>query len=232
MPPADHPASWTVLLPLKPLTAAKTRLDHPDRSAIALAMAQDTVAAVLAAGDDLVAEVIVITDDPRARAALAGLDQPAAPRQRPRLLLVADEPASGLNPALAHGARLARQRRPGCGVAALSADLPALRPDELRTALRAAPPGARAVLADAAGTGTVLLAAAPGQPLDPAFGPGSHAAHLGSGAVDLTGELAGAVPGLRRDVDTLADLAAARALGVGPATAGALRAGPTPRNAA
>jgi 2-phospho-L-lactate guanylyltransferase len=96
--------------------------------------------------------------------------------------------------------------------------LAALRPEELRAALLVAPPGGRAVLADTAGTGTVLLCAGPGIPLQPLFGEGSHELHVRSGAVDLTGRLAAAVPGLRRDVDTVADLAAARLLGVGPAT--------------
>jgi 2-phospho-L-lactate guanylyltransferase len=53
----------------------------------------------------------------------------------------------------------------------------------------------------------------------PAFEGGSFAKHRAGGAVDLTG-LADA--GMRRDVDTVADLAAAVQLGVGAATAAAL----------
>jgi 2-phospho-L-lactate guanylyltransferase len=70
----------------------------------------------------------------------------------------------------------------------------------------------------------VLLTAAPLAALRPQFGPGSHAAHVGAGAVDLTAALGGCVTGLRRDVDTLQDLTAARRLGVGPATADVLSA--------
>ena len=69
-------------------------------------------------------------------------------------------------------------------------------------------------MADVAGSGTTLLAAAPGVPPAPRYGPGSAATHRDSGAVALTGDW----PSLRRDVDTPTDLAAAAALGLGPAT--------------
>jgi 2-phospho-L-lactate guanylyltransferase len=125
--------------------------------------------------------------------------------------VVADRPRAGLNEAFAYGASLA----PGW-TAALTADLPALRPIELAAALRAAAqrPG-RSFVADAPGSGTVLLAASPGMLLEPRFGPGSAAAHAASGAR----RLAGRWPTVRRDVDTPADLAAAVELGVGRYTA-------------
>jgi 2-phospho-L-lactate guanylyltransferase len=72
---------------------------------------------------------------------------------------------------------------------------------------------------DQPGTGTTLLAAAPGVPLDPHFGVGSARAHEESGAVPI--ELPG-IDSVRRDVDTAADLAHAVQLGVGPATADVL----------
>ena len=77
------------------------------------------------------------------------------------------------------------------------------------------------MVADASETGTVLLTVAHGTALDPAFGIGSREHHLQTGAVDLTQALpAGdASAGLRRDVDTAADLEAAVAIGVGPYTA-------------
>jgi 2-phospho-L-lactate guanylyltransferase len=151
-----------------------------------------------------VASVVVVTDDPAAAGVVARLGART----------VADEPDRGLNPALAHGARAAG----GGPVAALSSDLPALRPEELAAALaeavrQAAGGTPRSFVADAAGTGTTLLAAATG-PLDPRFGPGSAAAHAASGAVRLTGGW----PGLERDVDTPEDLAAAGRLGLGPHT--------------
>ena len=100
-------------------------------------------------------------------------------------------------------------------VAALSADLPALRPAEL-TAVLAACVAPRSFVIDLPGTGTTLLAAAPGVALDPRFGVGSALAHQASGAVPI--ELTG-IESVRRDVDTAADLAHAVQLGVGPATA-------------
>lgn len=211
-----------MVLPLKRLGAAKSRLEHPDRAALALAMATDTAMAAAAAGPDLVAGVLLVTNEPAASAAIAsgGLVPPdggSAP-----VVAVPDLPDRGLNPALRHGARVVARRWPEHGVAALSGDLAALRPGELRAALLAAPPTGRAVLADAAGTGTVLLCAAPGSPLLPYFGTDSHGRHVRSGAFDLTGPLGAEVAGLRRDVDTVADLAAARLLGVGAATAAVL----------
>ncbi|WP_433614077.1 hypothetical protein ACQP2P_06845 [Dactylosporangium sp. CA-139114] len=101
------------------------------------------------------------------------------------------------------------------GVVALTADLPAMRPEDLESALvAAARAGRRAFVPDLEGTGTVLLAAPAGEALAPHFGPGSAAAHLRSGAVRLDG----AWPSLRRDVDTAADLDAAARLGLGTHT--------------
>ncbi|MBY3554418.1 2-phospho-L-lactate guanylyltransferase [Modestobacter lapidis] len=202
---------WSVVVPAKQLAVAKTRLrpltgtggrGPEDHVELVLALLTDTVAAVAAC--PAVAAVVVVTDDVRAADVAATLGARAVP----------DEPRRGLNPALAHGARAA-----GAGpVAALSSDLPALRPAELAGALAAADGHAaagrpRCFTTDAAGTGTTLLTVAAGD-LGPRFGPASAAAHGASGAVRLTGPW----PGLARDVDTPADLLAARALGLGPAT--------------
>lgn len=210
-----EPTGWVVVLPVKPLRLAKSRLAHPRRAALALAMATDTVAAARRAGPE-VAAVVVVTDDPDARDLLTDAGA----------FVVADRPDAGLNPALTHGAEVAAEGWPGRGIAALSADLAALRPDHLRRALAAAAHHDRAVVADAQGTGTVLLTARAGVRLQPAFGPGSRQAHTATGARDLTGSLGGHVAGLRRDVDTVADLTEALALGAGPATLEVLR-GPT-----
>jgi 2-phospho-L-lactate guanylyltransferase len=192
------------VVPVKRLPLAKTRLQsYGDvaREDLALAFASDVVTAAL--GCDEVLEVLVVTDDPRAAAAL---EQVGA-------RVVGDLPDAGLNPALSHGAGLLRAGR-DIGVATLSADLPALRSDELATALAAVTAGTRGFVTDAAGTGTTLLAAAPGVTLAPAYGPGSRAVHLASGARELP-----AGRGLRLDVDTPTDLREALTLGVGPATA-------------
>jgi 2-phospho-L-lactate/phosphoenolpyruvate guanylyltransferase len=198
---------WSVLMPVKVLALAKSRLAvlaGPRRGELALALACDTVAAALRSG--LVARVIVITDDQVAGPALADLGA----------LIVPDEPRDGLNAALRHGARHAVARWPGDGTVALSADLPALRPDELGRALRAAAAWPSAFVADAPGEGTTLYAAAPGVAFRPAFGLASRSRHAAGGAVEI--DLDG-ISGLRRDVDTPDDLRGAVTLGLGPRSA-------------
>ncbi|MFD9909304.1 2-phospho-L-lactate guanylyltransferase [Streptomyces sp. NPDC059063] len=199
---------WTLVIPLKPLARAKSRLipaaGDELRPALALAFAQDTVAAALACA--AVRDVVVITDDARASRALAALGARTAP----------DTPRSGLNAALAHGAAFIRGSRPQAPVAALNADLPALRPRELTRVLDGAAEFPRSFLPDAAGIGTTLLTAAPDTELLPQFGTDSRARHTASGAVELA--LTG-VGSVRQDVDTGDDLRAALALGVGPRTA-------------
>lgn len=197
------PLTWSVVIPVKPLAQAKSRLTglaSSDREALALAMAADTIAAAL--GCSQVAAVIVVTDDPSVGAAAAALGAG----------VIADTPASGLNEALAAGARHAALDRQGLGVAALTADLPALTSAELSTALTKASGVGQAFVADAAGSGTTLYTAGPGSAFSPRFGPGSRARHRLAGAVEIDlPELSG----LRRDVDTLADLRAAARLGLG-----------------
>lgn len=204
----DPTGQWSLVVPLKPLSLAKSRLTGAAGSALrprlALAFAQDTVAAALSCR--AVRDVAVVTDDPTAAAALTALGARVVP----------DTPASGLNAALAHGARAVREVRPDSPVAALNADLPALRPAELARVLGAAAAFPRAFLADAAGIGTTLLAARPGVELNPAFGGPSRERHASSGAVEIV--LAG-VDSVRRDVDTGQDLLVAASLGLGPHTA-------------
>ena len=196
--------TWSVLIPVKVLTQAKSRLAGlagPRRGELALAMACDTVTAVLQT-----ARAIVITDDPVAASALRELGAQVIP----------DEPRDGLNAALRHGAAIAAQYWPQDGTAALSADLPALRPAELARALSAAARWPNAFVADAAGDGTTLYTAAPGVPFRPAFGLASRARHAAGSVIELG---LTDVPGLRRDVDTPADLRGAVELGLGPRTA-------------
>jgi 2-phospho-L-lactate guanylyltransferase len=197
-----------LVIPLKPLARAKSRLSDTAadgvRPGLALAFAQDTVSAALACG--AVADVAVVTDDELAARELAALGARIVP----------DAPASGLNAALAHGAAVVRHSRPRAPVAALNADLPALRPAELAVVLGAAAPFPRAFLADAAGVGTTLLAAGPDGELQPDFGVDSRSRHRASGAAEL---LVSGVDSVRQDVDTGEDLRAALALGVGPYTA-------------
>ena len=218
---AARPAtlSWSLVIPVKLLAQAKSRLTGiagQRRSELALAMAADTVAAAVRA--DTVAAVLVVTDDPEVTVIAAGLGA----------VVLRDAPGAGLNAALAYGAAYSQERWPDRGRAGLAGDLPAARPEELTAALTAAARLGAAFVPDAEGTGTTLYAAAPGAEFRPQFGPGSRARHLATGAVEIMrpAQLAG----LRRDVDTLDDLRAAAAIGLGPhtlrAVGGSLRAGP------
>jgi 2-phospho-L-lactate guanylyltransferase len=202
------------VVPLKRLDEAKSRLRGAlpgvPHDRLVLALAEDTVTAALAC--PTVAEVTVVSDDRAASAALSELGA----------RVEFDRPDAGLNAAIVHGAAPYVER--GRWVAALTADLPALRPDELESALTAAAaeePGAAAIrrfVTDAGETGTTLLTAPPGAPLDPRFGAGSARAHARSGAIRLMGDW----PTLQRDVDTADDLRAAAALGLGAHTAALL----------
>jgi 2-phospho-L-lactate/phosphoenolpyruvate guanylyltransferase len=219
----SHRYGWTVLLPVKVLAQAKSRLAQlagERRHALALALACDTVAAVIACPE--VARVIVVTSDPVAGprlSALGALIVPEAPVTSAGAAPTANGDGSQrpLNAALLGGAAVAAARWPESGLAALTADLPALRPAELARALRAAADvGRPAFVPDAAGVGTTLYAVAPGREFTPMYGGASRARHAAGGAAELALD---GIAGLRQDVDTPDDLRTAVALGVGPRTA-------------
>jgi len=206
---------WCVLVPVKRLDRAKTRLhaSRPDgtlidRPALALAFASDVVVAALAA--DRVAHVVVVTDDDLAARTLTALGAQVVP----------DSPDAGINPALAHGRDVAIHRWPGLGVAALSSDVPSARAADIDAALEAAQgwPGA-SFLADTSGIGTTMLMAPLADDFAPNFGKRSRAAHRAAGLREITDEH---LFRLRRDVDTAVDLWDARRIGVGSHTAGLL----------
>jgi 2-phospho-L-lactate guanylyltransferase len=206
----DVRLTWSLVIPVKVLARAKSRLawlPSQDRAELVLAMAADTTAAALACPS--VETVIVVSDDHAVQAELAAMGA----------LVVADRPAAGLNPALVFGAAHAAARRPGQGRAALTADLPALDPGELASALAAASSAGQAFVADAAGSGSTMYTAAPAVAFGPRFGPQSRASHLLAGAAELD---VPASSGLRQDVDTLSDLRSAARLGLGSRTAAIL----------
>jgi 2-phospho-L-lactate/phosphoenolpyruvate guanylyltransferase len=195
--------TWSVVIPVKVLALAKSRLaglTDPAREALALAMAEDTITAVVAC--KLVGAVVVVSDDPDVKAEAEALGAE----------VMADEPAAGLNQALRAGAEQMARRWPGRGIAGLTADLPALSAAELQSALTAASGLTQSFVADAAGTGTTLYAAGPGIAFTPRFGPDSRVSHLLAGATEI--DLPG-LPGLRQDVDTVADLRSAARIGLG-----------------
>jgi 2-phospho-L-lactate guanylyltransferase len=200
-----------LVIPVKPLASAKTRLfgaarsgadDRAAHQELVLALAMDTATAALATPG--VRTVLVISADLRVRQAVATLGASVLDEEFPR----------GLNAALTHGARLLRERDPSGVVGALQADLPALRCDDLANALNEAD-GRRAFCADRTGAGTTLLLGASGAELNPLFGRDSAGAHERSAAAGITAP----VPTLRCDVDTAQDLSAAAELGLGKHTA-------------
>jgi 2-phospho-L-lactate guanylyltransferase len=196
-------AGWSVVVPLKPLHRAKSRLGDlrdPLRQALVTAMARDVRDAALACPD--VHQVVIVTRDPRWHGLLG----------RPGVRFLADAPMDSLNDALRRAAIESRRTRPGCGVAALTGDLPALRPGDLGRALRIAGAAPTSFVPDASGVGTTLFAARPGAPFGPRYGPGSRARHAEAGAQEV---LLPGLDGIRQDVDTVEDLERARVLGLG-----------------
>ena len=231
--------SWVVVVPVKGNPGAKSRLsDRPDRAGLADAFALDTVAALLAArgvdrvlvvtgdgelasrlaalGADIVPEAPVFVADPEV--SVAGVV--AAPRSpvRRSALSSALSPTlltDPLNAAIRHGLLVARAAYPQVNLAVMTGDLPALTPTDVEHALILAAAHERSLVPDAAGTGTTTLLALAGIPIEPRFGVRSRAAHEADGHVPLG--LAASVS-IRCDVDTTADLAVARRLGLGPHT--------------
>lgn len=208
-----------VLVPVKALRLAKTRLadvlDPALRSDLVVAMLVDTLTAV--DGVDGAVPTVVTSDPVVARAASAHGARVVPDPVRSGGGVRA--PGDGLNAAITAAADAVRARDDSADLIALQADLPALRTWELASALAEARHFGRAVVPDHSGTGTTaLLHCRPGTPLLPSFGPGSAARHIASGAVALTADR----PGLRRDVDTVDDLAAVERIGAGAATVGVL----------
>jgi 2-phospho-L-lactate guanylyltransferase len=196
---------YGVVVPVKPPAIAKSRLaplGDEVRRELCAAFAADTLASLTAC--PLVAAVLVVTDD----AVLARSLEPLG------VHVIPDGVSDDLNQTLRLAAAELCRRHPGLALAAVFADLPALRTEEVEEALSAAPEDVMSFVADADGDGTTTVVAPSLELFRPRFGHGSRQAHLDAGAW----EIRLAVPGLRRDVDTPAELAAALDLGVGPRT--------------
>lgn len=182
------PVLWDLVLPVKRLRFAKTRLHvsppaagHPpavgsspvpgvprgvgdslatDRERLALSFAVDVVDAATAA--TRVGRVLVVTEDPLVAGVLASRG----------VVIVRETRGPGLNPAVEAGIDAALADDPRRRVAVMTADLPAVTSAEIDAALASAQSHSRSVLADAEGTGTVLLTADPFAPVPAGpFGP-------------------------------------------------------------
>ncbi len=200
--PAVDPARFAVLVPVKRASLAKSRLgvlgEHP-RQQLAAAFAADTVTAVLSC--EVVARVLVVSDDHLLAGAMRDLGAEVVP-----------DGTSDLNGTLVQAAAEMHRRDPSLLLAAVCADLPALRPDELARAFDAAHPVRMSFVCDEERTGTTAVIAPRLDAFHPLFGEGSRRQHLQAGAFEIDGI---DVPGLRRDVDGPSDLGAALRLGVG-----------------
>ena len=202
-------AGWVVVLPVKGGGGAKTRLGSPgvaDGGALALAFARDLLGAVRQVPEVLA--VIVVSSDAMVREVL-GADGAN----------LMSDPGHGLNQAALAGMAAARDAHPNTGVVVMLADLPCVTAHEVSAVFAAATGRSRSFLRDAEGTGTTLIAVAPGVVAEPLFGPMSAARHAAAGFVELT---LPADARIRLDVDTPEDLAVAVMVGVGPHTRAAL----------
>jgi 2-phospho-L-lactate guanylyltransferase len=190
-------APVTAVVPVKPLTRAKSRLllDDDERADLALAFALDTVDAVRRS--PLVRDVVVVTSDDvvSARIQIEGVR-------------VVHDGGQDLRDAVRIGASEASH-----GVIVVPGDLPCLSAEDVTALIAASAGTGGAFVPDRQGTGTTLIVLPPGA-TETRYGPGSACAHRDLGLV----ELYDAPPTARQDVDTLADLDAAARLGVGPET--------------
>jgi 2-phospho-L-lactate guanylyltransferase len=197
-----------VLIPMKPLEAAKERLaptlSADERRRLSLAMLADVIAA--ARGFD---RVWVLNSDAEAEELSRAAGVEAVPDPAP---------GAGLNASLSAATRAAIAKG-ATGVVVVSADLPCAREDDL-AALVAAP--GVALAPDRAGIGTNALWRAPGDLIDVAFGPNSLSAHAELARAAGTPAIVAARPGLALDVDTPDHLTEVWRHGVGPATRKAL----------
>lgn len=191
--------AWTVVIPVKSLAHAKSRLGaaSPPPSTLARAFLADVLASALAC--PTVREVIVATGDPDA----AILSRACGAR------VVDDTGHDGINAAVTAAALQAdRTTR----IAVVVSDLPRLTASALEQVLAAGLGHPTSFVADRAGTGTTMWLAASASLMPPAFGEGSRQRHRSSGAVDLVEtlgpEFSAQTMAARCDVDTQADLAA------------------------
>ncbi|GAA3544107.1 2-phospho-L-lactate guanylyltransferase [Aeromicrobium flavum] len=168
--------AWTVVIPVKPATHGKSRLEIPgvDRVELARAIALDTIAAAAE-----VARVVVVTADPT-------IDLPGVE-------VVVEPAARGIAVAVADGLAVASTERR----AVLLGDVPGLRPADLSDALALAEGTRLGAVPDEERHGTTLVTAREGD-LPAAFGPDSWAKHQAAGFAEL---LVPASSTLRRDVD-------------------------------
>jgi len=194
---------WTVIVPVKGFSAAKSRIDSASAAPADLARAflKDVLAAIAQAPS--VARLIVATADP----AVAEVASEHGAE------VVDDSGHPGINAAAAHASR---QRAAGTGVAVVVSDLPGLTPSALGAALSLASLASTSFIADRAGTGTTMWMSGDGLGFPCHFGPQSRRAHVAAGALDLVAhhpEQRSALAAARADIDTWSELLEATRVG-------------------
>jgi 2-phospho-L-lactate guanylyltransferase len=196
---------WSVIVPVKALANAKTRLDEAAdvRADLSRAFLVDVLSALTGAAQ--VHEVIVVCDSDASDLVAGG---------RVRLHRMR---SLGLNEDLLEGLALVDTGP----VAIVAADLPCLTSSTVDAVLTAAATHPRMFLTDAQGLGTTMLLDHTAQASTPTFGPRSHARHVQAGYREIdAGDVSDPflLVRARRDVDTAVDLWDAQRIGVGPAT--------------
>ena len=207
-PDAPTTDRWTLVVPVKSLSEAKSRLRGVMRPADRHDLVLSMLTAVLrsCAGARGIRNYAVVTADDRVAALARRFGAQVLPDPIP------PGHPDPLNAALA----AVLPDRAAHPVGVLTADLPELTSTLLEAILSEATRHRHSVVSDHLGLGTTMAFWTPGAgEIVPRFGPGSARAHLSTGgAVDLAVLLGPLVAPARRDVDTPADV---RALTARPA---------------
>lgn len=189
----------TAILPVKRFGAAKQRLaagiDDERRAAVIAAMLEDVLEAIGKAR--LVERTIVVTSEPAAAelAIAAGAET------------IADPGEGGHSGAALAGIARAEEHDARCALL-LAGDCPLLDPRELERLLTGLPESYVAIVPDRHGTGTNALALAPPDAIEPSFGEGSCARHVGAAREAGIPYSVENLPSLGLDLDTPADVIA------------------------
>ena len=192
------PMSTLAILPIKNLDQAKQRLspalDPRPRRSLVEAMFSDTLVALRRA--KALPNVLVISSDSRAQRIAEGYGA-----------TVLADTGSGHNDAALIGLRRAGELGVDRALL-LPADCPLIAPDELdQLAQWAIPERGVVVVPDRHGTGTNALLLHPPDAMEPSFGEGSHARHLGNARIAGIYAETVQLPSLALDLDTADDLA-------------------------
>ncbi|HQS07920.1 MAG: 2-phospho-L-lactate guanylyltransferase [Rhizobiales bacterium 24-66-13] len=194
-PPADL---WA-LVPVKRFALAKRRLAPqlapPERAALAKAMLRHVLGVL--AGCRGLAGILIVTSDPEAMALARAFGAHVLP----------DAMESGTNAAVRAG-MAALDRAGKGGVIVVPGDVPGITRAEMDAVVDALASAPVVLVPATRDGGTNLLAACPPALMAPSFGPSSFARHLESARAAGREPCVLHLPGIGRDIDVSADLAA------------------------